>query len=188
MLSHTSGLTYGGGLPGVGIQHPVDRVYQEHKIRSAGVAQSMDEFMHKLSQVPLRYQPGTAWMYSLGTDVCGALVEIISGMPFERYLQQTIFEPLGHGRHRVPGGAEAKRSRFAANYQRAPDKSTALLDDPAHERVPRTAVRSCPAAAGSPARPPTTSGSARCSAAAGGRAMPRTARPAIACSARERST
>ena len=63
VLSHTAGLTYGGGLPGVGIQHPIDRVYRELKIRSAGSTETMVEFMDKLSQVQLRYQPGTAWMY-----------------------------------------------------------------------------------------------------------------------------
>ena len=129
VLSHTSGLTYGGNLPGVGVQHPIDHVYLEHKIRSAGVAQTMDEFMEKLAHVPLRYQPGTAWMYSLATDVCGALVERISGMPFERYLQQTIFEPLGMVDTAFQVEA-SKVGRFAANYVRNANKTTTLMDDP----------------------------------------------------------
>ena len=92
---HTAGLTYGGGLPGVGIQHPIDKIYRELKVRSVGGADTMQQFLDKLAQVPLRYQPGTAWMYSLATDVCGALVEVISGMPFAQYLQDVIFGPLG---------------------------------------------------------------------------------------------
>ena len=130
VLSHMAGLTYGGGLPGVGVQHPIDNIYRALKIRSAGTTDTMMEFMDKLSQVPLRYQPGQAWMYSLATDVCGALVEIISGKPFAQYLQEVIFGPLGMvdtAFHVVP----EKHDRFAANYERGPDKKLKLLDDPA---------------------------------------------------------
>ena len=130
VLSHMAGLTYGGGLPGVGLQHPIDKVYRSLKIRSNGSGDTMTEFMDKLAQVPLRYQPGQAWMYSLATDVCGALVEIISGKPFAQYLQDEIFGPLGMkdtSFHVSPD----KVDRFAANYERGPDKKLKLLDDPA---------------------------------------------------------
>ena len=130
VLSHAAGLTYGGGLPGVGVQHPIDNIYRALKIRSSGTTDTMVEFMDKLSQVPLRYQPGQAWMYSLATDVCGALVEIISGKPFARYLQDVIFGPLGM----IDTSffvAPDKQDRFAANYERGPDKKLKLLDDPA---------------------------------------------------------
>ncbi len=130
VLSHMAGLTYGGGLPGVGVQHPIDNLYRGLKIRSAGTSDTMMEFMDKLAQVPLRYQPGQAWMYSLATDVCGALVEIISGKPFAQYLQDVIFGPLGMvdtAFHVAP----EKHDRFAANYERGPDKKLKLLDDPA---------------------------------------------------------
>ena len=129
VLSHAAGLTYGGGLPGVGIQHPIDKVYRELKIRSAGSTDTMTEFMDKLSQVPLRYQPGTAWMYSLATDVCGALVEIISGKPLAQYLEEVIFQPLGMV-DTAFWVSEAKKPRFAANYQRGADKKLKLIDDP----------------------------------------------------------
>jgi CubicO group peptidase (beta-lactamase class C family) len=129
VLSHTSGLTYGGGLPGVGIQHPIDKVYRELKIRSFDAPDTMEGFMEKLSKVPLRFQPGTAWMYSLATDVCGALVEIISGKPFAQFLQEEIFEPLGM-KDTAFQVAPEKVDRFAANYQRGPDKRLKLIDDP----------------------------------------------------------
>ncbi|WP_296598132.1 serine hydrolase [Phenylobacterium sp.] len=129
VLTHTAGLTYGGGLPGVGIQHPIDKVYRELKVRSLGSTDSMQTFMDKLSRVPLRYQPGTAWMYSLATDVCGALVEIISGKPFAQYLDETIFQPLGM-KDTAFQVAPEKKDRFAANYQRGPDKTLKLIDDP----------------------------------------------------------
>ncbi|MES2897469.1 MAG: serine hydrolase domain-containing protein [Pseudomonadota bacterium] len=130
VLGHTGGFTYGGGLPGVGIQHPVDKIYRELKIRSAGSTDTMAEFLDKLAQVPLLYQPGERWMYSLATDICGALVEVISGKPFAQYLQDEIFGPLGM----VDTAfyvAPDKVDRFCANYQRGPDKQLKLIDDPA---------------------------------------------------------
>jgi CubicO group peptidase (beta-lactamase class C family) len=72
-------------------------------------------------------------MYSYSTDVCGYLVQAISGKPFDEYLQETIFDPLGmHDTSFFV--APEKRERFAANYQRQPDKTIALIDDP--ERSP----------------------------------------------------
>lgn len=130
LLSHTSGLTYGGVLPGMGDQHPVDAVYRSLSIRSVGVDTTMADFMDKLGQVPLRYQPGTAYMYSLATDACGALVERISGVPFAEYLQHNIFDPLGMVDTSFQVAPD-KLDRFAANYSRNPDKTTTLLDDPA---------------------------------------------------------
>ncbi|WP_332768596.1 serine hydrolase domain-containing protein [Phenylobacterium sp.] len=130
VLCHTGGFTYGGGLPGVGIQHPVDKIYRELKIRSAGSTDTMTQFLDKLAQVPLLYQPGERWMYSLATDICGALVEVISGKPFAQYLQDEIFGPLGM----VDTAffvAPDKVDRFCANYQRGPDKQLKLIDDPA---------------------------------------------------------
>ena len=130
VLSHTAGFTYGGGLPGVGVQHPIDHVYRALKIRSAGSADTMMQFLDKLGQVPLRYQPGEQWMYSLATDVCGALVEVISGKPLAQYLQEEIFGPLGMVDTAFWVAAD-KRDRFCANYQRGPDKRLKLFDDPA---------------------------------------------------------
>jgi len=129
LLCHQSGLTYGGGLPGVGIEHPVDHTYRALQITSWDSPDTLSTFLTKLGQVPLCFQPGERFMYSLSTDVCGALVERLSGQRFDRYLQTHIFEPLGmqDTAFYVP---EAKRARFAANYQRQRDKSLRLIDDP----------------------------------------------------------
>ena len=91
--------------------------------------ETVTSFADKLAQVPLRFDPGTRWLYSLATDVCGCLVQAISGQKFEDFLQQRIFEPLGmtDTAFWVP---ESKVQRFAANYQRAADKSLQLIDDP----------------------------------------------------------
>ncbi|MBR7619119.1 beta-lactamase family protein [Phenylobacterium sp. 20VBR1] len=130
VLSHTGGFTYGGGLPGVGDQHPVDKIYRGLKIRSAGSGDSMMAFLDKLGQVPLLYQPGERWMYSLATDICGALVEVISGKPFAQYLQDEIFGPLGM-KDTSFFVTPDKIDRFCANYQRGPDKKLKVIDDPA---------------------------------------------------------
>ena len=122
VLSHTSGLTYGTGL------HPVDKFYDKLGVnRDAG--ETIESFAEKLSTVPLRYDPGTQWCYSLATDVCGCLVEFISGMPFAQFLQERIFDPLGmtDTSFVVP---EKKLDRLAANYGRRADKTLKLLDDP----------------------------------------------------------
>ncbi|HVK42459.1 MAG TPA: serine hydrolase domain-containing protein [Phenylobacterium sp.] len=138
VLSHTGGFTYGGGLPGVGVQHPVDNIYRELKIRSSGTADTMEGFLDKLAQVPLLYQPGERWMYSLSTDICGALVEVISGKPFAEYLQDEIFGPLGMTDTSF-FVAPDKIDRFCANYQRGPDKKLKLIDDPATSAFARPA-------------------------------------------------
>ncbi|HEX4182855.1 MAG TPA: serine hydrolase domain-containing protein, partial [Caulobacteraceae bacterium] len=96
VLSHTGGLTYGSLLETVGAPatgHPVDKAYAQLGVRR-GDGETLHDFAMKLAKVPLRYQPGERWMYSLSTDVCGYLVEAISGKRFDRYLQDVIFDPL----------------------------------------------------------------------------------------------
>ncbi|MBS0411245.1 MAG: beta-lactamase family protein [Proteobacteria bacterium] len=131
MLCHTGGITYGAALVALGAPdegHPVDKVYAEVGVRR-GRGETLMEFMDKLGRVPLRYQPGERWLYSLSTDVCGALVEKISGKRFDHYLQETIFDPLGM-KDTSFTVADDKLDRFCANYRRGADKSLQLIDDP----------------------------------------------------------
>jgi CubicO group peptidase (beta-lactamase class C family) len=128
MLGHTGGLTYGSALAALGVPdggHPVDQVYAEQGVNRG---ETLEAFMGKLARVPLRYQPGERWMYSLSTDVCGALVERISGQRFDRFLQSEIFAPLGmkDTGFVVPASAV---ERFCANYRRGPDKSLQPVSD-----------------------------------------------------------
>ncbi len=131
VLSHTAGLTYGAQLEALGA--PAERDPVANAYREAGVRRSEGETLHdfamKLAKVPLRYQPGERWMYSLATDVCGYLVERISGKPFDQYLQEAIFDPL---KMTDTGFAlpASDKGRFAANYRRRGDKSLELIDDP----------------------------------------------------------
>jgi CubicO group peptidase (beta-lactamase class C family) len=86
LLTHTAGLTYG-----VFGNTEVDQQYRE-----AGILQNpnLQDFVQKLGQIPLQYEPGTRWHYSVGVDVQGRLVEVLSGMRFGAFLEQRIFEPL----------------------------------------------------------------------------------------------
>jgi CubicO group peptidase (beta-lactamase class C family) len=126
LLTHTAGLTYGGVLPGMDL--PIDGAY-----RDAGVTRSADEplevFVERLAQVPLLYDPGSRWSYSLATDVCGHLVELISGQPLADFFKRRIFDPLEmpDTGFSVPDSAI---DRFASCYIRSDDKSLQLQDDP----------------------------------------------------------
>ena len=131
VLSHSGGLTYGSLLAALGAPddgHPVDKAYAEHKVRR-GQGETLHDFAMKLAKVPLRYHPGERWMYSLATDVCGYLVEAISGQRFDHFLQEHIFGPLRMKDTGFVVPAD-KIGRFAANYQRLPNKTLRLVDDP----------------------------------------------------------
>ena len=100
VLRHTAGFSYGpGGEP----QNAADRTWQELDPLSAD--NTLAQFSQKVAQVPLLYEPGTHWSYSAGVDVQARLVEVLSGQPFDSYVKQHIFDPLGDGRQRL----EARR-------------------------------------------------------------------------------
>ena len=124
LLRHTSGLTYGFQS-----RTNVDAAYRKAGIGEVETRGTLSEFIDQLSRLPLEFSPGEAWNYSVSTDVLGYLVEIISGMPFQDFLQARILRPLGMVDTDFHVPAE-KASRFAACYNRAPDGSLALQDDP----------------------------------------------------------
>ena len=142
LLCHTAGLTYGGFLPG--LELPVDAAYGAAGISRNG-CYTLETFAEKLANVPLLYDPGTRWSYSMATDVCGYLVQVISGQPFETFLRERLFEPLDmpDTGFTVP---DDKLHRFAACYERGPDKALRLQDDPETSRY-RTAPKA-PSGAG----------------------------------------
>ena len=130
VLSHTGGLSYGM------TRHPVDRAYTAQGV-ARGRGETLQSFVEKLGRAPLWYAPGERWMYSYSTDVCGYLVEAISGQPFDVFLQKQIFDPLGM-RDTSFAVAPEKAHRLAANYERQADKSLKLIDDPATSSYLRT--------------------------------------------------
>ncbi|MES2714798.1 MAG: serine hydrolase domain-containing protein [Pseudomonadota bacterium] len=90
LLRHTSGLTIG-----LQMRNNVDAAYRSADLNPSAQQEGLQGLIDGLAQVPLVFSPGTAWNYSLSTDVLGHLVEVISGQPFAQFLQQRIFGPLG---------------------------------------------------------------------------------------------
>ena len=123
LLRHTSGLTYGFQQ-----RSNVDAAYREAKIGEVVKAGTLDSMIDDLAKIPLEFSPGEAWNYSVATDVIGYLVGKISGKPFEQFLKERIFNPLGMNDTDffVPA---AKAHRLAACYQ-AEKGAMTLQDDP----------------------------------------------------------
>jgi CubicO group peptidase (beta-lactamase class C family) len=91
LLTHTSGLTYGFFH-----QHPVDALYRANGMDlTISDAQSLEEVCDRIAGLPLLFQPGSRWAYSMATDVLGRVVEVISGQSLAAFLSEHIFEPLG---------------------------------------------------------------------------------------------
>ena len=115
LLMHTAGFTYGWG------NKPVDERYKKLKIFESGA--TLLDMVKKLGDIPLVHEPGERWTYGVSVDVLGYLVEVVSGMPFEEFLQTRLFVPLGM----VDTGFSVppeKVDRFAALYR--PDKEGGL--------------------------------------------------------------
>jgi len=87
LLRHTAGMSYG-----VFGDTPVDRLYRETRLFQAS---TLAEFTETLGTLPLLFEPGTRWHYSVSVDVQGRLIEVLSGMSFGEFLAKRIFEPLG---------------------------------------------------------------------------------------------
>jgi CubicO group peptidase (beta-lactamase class C family) len=89
--------------------------------------------VEQLTKMPLLAQPGAEWNYSVATDVLGHLVAVISGQPFDEFLQHRIIGPLGmvNTAFEVP---EAKLSRLAANYRpgETPTPAAIRITAPTH--------------------------------------------------------
>jgi CubicO group peptidase (beta-lactamase class C family) len=88
LLTHTSGLTY--GYFG---QTPLDSIYLRANLLD--VSRTIEQFADSVARLPLLFSPGDAWNYSVAIDVLGRVVEVASGLPLDRYLEQEIFAPLG---------------------------------------------------------------------------------------------
>ena len=93
LLTHTSGLGY-GVIDG---DERMKRIYHKAGIIDLYTTEniSIGDNIKKLSKLPLHHNPGEKYTYSEGLDVLGYLIEIVSGMPFDRFLRERLFEPLG---------------------------------------------------------------------------------------------
>ena len=102
LLRHTSGLTYGAAG-----QNPLKQAYVDAKVGSPD--DTNEQLVAKLSKLALTYQPGTTWEYSVSTDVLGRIVEVVSGLPLDRFIAERIAGPLkltDTGFHAPPSKAE----------------------------------------------------------------------------------
>lgn len=123
LMSHTAGLTYGffGDTT-------VDRQYREAKILQN---KDLEEMVGLLGKIPLQYQPGSRWQYSVAVDVLGRLIEVVSGMPLDEFLQQRLFDPLEmkDSFFQVP---KDKIDRFGTNHVYDKEKGElTVMDKPA---------------------------------------------------------
>ena len=112
VLTHTSGLTYEFQN-----QHAVDAIYRQHGMGGfLPSSRSLTEEMEVLATLPLQFSPGTKWCYSMSTDVCGAIVEAISGQTLDAFFAQRIFDPLGMTDTAFWVEGDDRRDRFTSNY------------------------------------------------------------------------
>ena len=111
LLTHTAGLVYGARN-----DTPVGALCRASGIdfssRNGG---DLAETVRKLAEIPLRWQPGTRWEYSVATDVLGRLVEVLAGQPLDEVVQARIFDPLGMSDSGFQVRSE-QLPRFAALY------------------------------------------------------------------------
>ena len=123
LLTHTAGLGYGiiqsgpirryfeqeGLIPGQVTRLPIPGMGRGTAIRG------LDNFADALAKAPLVLQPGTRWSYSVGLDLMGRVIEVVSGMRFDEFLQRRIFDPVGMSStfFRVP---QSEVARLTTNY------------------------------------------------------------------------
>jgi CubicO group peptidase (beta-lactamase class C family) len=124
LLTHTAGLTYGFLYA-----HPVDELYRRAGFEwGAPPGVDLAGLCDQWAALPLLYQPGREWNYSVATDVLGRVVEVASGMSLDRFFAERIFEPLGM-RDTGFSVPEDQQHRLAALYIPEPGSRRALRFD-----------------------------------------------------------
>jgi CubicO group peptidase (beta-lactamase class C family) len=125
LLRHTAGLSYGGFNA---TRLPVDKLYDEHaEIVSNKITNK--ELVKLLAALPLAFHPGEKWHYSMATDVCGYLVEVLSDMSLAEFMQAKIFNPLGMTDTSFEI-APSKLNRFCTLYGKTHASNFGVLDLP----------------------------------------------------------
>jgi CubicO group peptidase (beta-lactamase class C family) len=127
LMSHSAGFTYG-----VFGSTPVDKMYQEAQLLNSPTLQ---EFIDRVAKLPLLYQPGEGWVYSVSVDIQGYLVEKLSGKPFADFLRERIFLPLGMKDTGFFVPAD-KLDRVASIYQGDATAASAMPKDPGISQPP----------------------------------------------------
>jgi CubicO group peptidase (beta-lactamase class C family) len=119
LMTHTAGFSYGSG------KTVVDAMYKDKKVMQSA---DLHEMVTKLATIPLNYQPGKGWTYSVSMDIEGYIIEKLSGQTLPDFMRDHIFVPLGmkDTGFFVP---ENKRSRFATNYRYDKDQDKLVVTD-----------------------------------------------------------
>lgn len=126
LLTHQAGFTYDFLF-----DHPVSKLYHKAGLRGGGGSQmTLEKFAATLAELPLVFSPGTQWNYSVATDLCGRLVEVVSGQTLDQFFTERIFTPLGmHDTSFFI--ADDKRDRLTTNYARNPlTREITIADTP----------------------------------------------------------
>jgi CubicO group peptidase (beta-lactamase class C family) len=121
LLRHTSGLTYGAAG-----SNKVKQSYMDMKVMAAD--QTNAEMVDKLAKLPLLYQPGTHWEYSMSTDVLGRVVEVASGMTLDKFIEERITRPLKMGETAFEASAD-KKDRGARPQKEGPKNEMPAIPD-----------------------------------------------------------
>jgi CubicO group peptidase (beta-lactamase class C family) len=121
LLTHTAGLSYGDQKDSL-----VDKLYVRANLEEEGT--SNEEFVRRITDLPLRFHPGENWHYSYATDVIGYLVELLSGVSLSEFMKEKIFIPLGmvDTFFRVP---ETSKHRLSELYGYTEDKFLQVIDN-----------------------------------------------------------
>jgi CubicO group peptidase (beta-lactamase class C family) len=122
LLTHTAGLTYGFHRV-----HPSDAMYRGAGFDTGAPQVTLEAACDIWAGIPLLFQPGAEWNYSVATDVLGRVVEVASGQPLDEFFRSRIFEPLGMTDTGFYA-PEPELPRLAALYGLAPDRKAARLD------------------------------------------------------------
>jgi CubicO group peptidase (beta-lactamase class C family) len=123
VFRHTAGFQYGpAGTRGI------DKAYREANVLGGTLA----DLVKRLGTLPLAYEPGTQWVYSVSHDVQARLVEVLAGVPFDEFVRKRIIDPLGL-KHMIFGRPDASKDQFAVIYGVDPEGKlvpTGALDAP----------------------------------------------------------
>ncbi|HLP08540.1 MAG TPA: serine hydrolase domain-containing protein [Opitutaceae bacterium] len=118
LFRHTAGFVY------TITDTPVDRLYVDAGFREW--KGSLKDFVQRLADMPLAFQPGTKWSYSYSIDVLGYLVEVVSGVPLNEYVKQEVFTPLHM--HDTDYFVPAEKLDRLANHYEFKDGSLHLVE------------------------------------------------------------
>lgn len=123
LLNHSAGFGY--GLSG---QDPVNNAFRQSQVLASS---DLDQLIDRIADIPLLYEPGEQWFYSVAVDIQGYIVQELSGLRFGEFLEQRMFLPLGMNDTRFYV-REQDRPRFAEVHNWDEERGTLV------QRPPRT--------------------------------------------------